>query len=60
MIINYKQPVSRDTAIAELKIVSEIVGSRRLAELIQRKDRNGLLFATLSRGQYLHGYPNFH
>lgn len=54
-----KQPVRRDTTIAASKVVSDIVGPRRLAELIQRKDRNGLLFAALSRGQYLHGNPKF-
>ena len=60
MMINDKQPVRRDTTIAASKVVSDIVGPRRLAELMQCKDRNELLFATLSRGQYHHGNPNFH
>ena len=44
MMMNDSQPGSHDTTIAASKAVRDIVGPRRLAELMRRQDRSGLLF----------------
>ena len=44
-MINDTQPGSCDTTIAASTAARDIVGPRRLAQLMQRQDRSGLLFA---------------
>ena len=44
-MINDTQPGSCDTTIAASTAARDIVGPRRLAQLMQRQDRSGLMFA---------------
>ena len=44
-MMNDTQPDSRDTTIAASTAARDIVGPKRLAQLMRRQDRSGLLFA---------------